>query len=108
MAKTTAAAAKPPTKSEILGQISEDTGLTRKEVASVFESLNEVIKKNMGRRGPGVFTIPGLVKVKKVNKPATKARKGINPFTGEETTFKAKPARNVVKAVCLKGLKEMV
>lgn len=107
MAKTVAAA-KPPTKSEILGHISEETGLTRKEVAGVFESLNGVIKKNLGRRGPGVFTIPGLVKVKRVNKPATKARKGINPFTGEETTFKAKPARNVVKAVCLKGLKEMV
>jgi nucleoid DNA-binding protein len=107
MAKTVAAA-KPPTKSEILGHISEETGLTRKEVAAVFESLNGVIKKNLGRRGPGVFTIPGLVKVKRVNKPATKARKGINPFTGEETTFKAKPARNVVKAVCLKGLKEMV
>jgi nucleoid DNA-binding protein len=107
MAKTVAAA-KPPTKSEILGHISEETGLTRKEVAAVFESLNGVIKKNLGRRGPGVFTIPGLVKVKRVNKPATKARKGINPFTGEETTFKAKPARNVVKAECLKGLKEMV
>ena len=107
MAKTVAAA-KPPTKSEILGHISEETGLTRKEVAAVFESLHGVIKKNLGRRGPGVFTIPGLVKVKRVNKPATKARKGINPFTGEETTFKAKPARNVVKAVCLKGLKEMV
>lgn len=107
MAKA-ATAGKPPTKSEILGHISEETGLTRKEVSSVFESLNVVIKKSLGRRGPGVFTIPGLVKVKRVNKPATKARKGINPFTGEETTFKAKPARNVVKAVCLKALKEMV
>jgi nucleoid DNA-binding protein len=67
-----------------------------------------LIKKNVGKRGPGVFTVPGLMKVKVVKKPATKARKGINPFTGEATTFKAKPARKVVKVQPLKGLKDMV
>ena len=99
---------KAPTKSEILAHLSEKTGLTRKEVASVFENLEGMIKKSLGRRGPGMFTVPGLMKIKVVRKPATKARKGINPFTREEMIFKAKPARNVVKVLALKSLKEMV
>ena len=100
---------KPPTKSEIYAEIVEDTGLTRKDVAAVFESLNGQIKKNLGSRGaPGFFTIPGLLKLRVVKKPATKARKGVNPFTGEEMMFKAKPASKVVKATVLKGLKDMV
>ncbi|MFK7887376.1 MAG: HU family DNA-binding protein [Gammaproteobacteria bacterium] len=108
MAAKKQAAAKAPTKSEILAHISDDTGLTRKEVSSVFESLDTIIKKSLGRRGPGIFTLPGLLKIKKVTKPATKARKGRNPFTGEEMTFKAKPARKAVKVLALKNLKEMV
>ncbi|MEE4162872.1 MAG: HU family DNA-binding protein [Woeseiaceae bacterium] len=100
---------KPPTKSEIYAKIVEDTGLTRKDVAAVFDSLNGQIKKNLGGRGaPGMFTIPGLLKLRVVKKPATKARKGINPFTGEEMMFKAKPASKAVKATVLKGLKDMV
>ena len=99
---------KPPTKSEIYTKIAEDTGLTKKDVAAVFESLSGQIKKNLGGRGgPGMFTVPGLLKMRVVKKPATKARKGINPFTGEETTFAAKPARRVVKIRALKGVKEM-
>ena len=99
---------KPRTKSEIFGMISEDTGLTRKQIASVFEGMSGLMKKDLGKRGPGTFTIPGLLKVKVKTKPATKARKGVNPFTGEEMMFKAKPARRVVKALPLKALKEMV
>lgn len=102
------AAAKAPTKSEIYKHIAEETGLTRKDVDAVFDSLGGLIKKNLGRRGPGVFSVPGLMKIKVVRKPATKARKGVNPFTGEDTVFKAKPARNVVKVTALKGLKDMV
>lgn len=102
------ATAKAPTKSEIFSAIADDTGLSKKEVAAVFESLNGQIKKNVGRRGPGLFTVPGLMKIKVIKKPATKARKGINPFTGEETVFKAKPARKAVKVLPLKGLKDMV
>ncbi len=102
------APARPPTKSQIMGAIADDTGLTRKDVGAVFDSLNAIIKKNLGRRGPGVFSVPGLMKIKVVKKPATKARKGINPFTGEEMVFKAKPARKAVKVLPLKGLKEMV
>jgi nucleoid DNA-binding protein len=99
---------KAPTKSEIYAQIVEDTGLTRKDVAAVFESLNGQIKKNLGgRNGPGIFTVPGLLKMRVVKKPATKARKGINPFTGVEMMFKAKPASRVVKVSALKGMKDM-
>ena len=99
---------KAPTKSEIYAKIVEDTGLTRKDVAAVFESLNGQIKKNRGgRNAPGMFTVPGLLKMRVVKKPATKARKGVNPFTGEEMMFKAKPASRVVKVSALKGLKDM-
>lgn len=100
---------KPPTKSQIYAKIADDTGLTRKDVAAVFDSLHGQIKKNLGGRGaPGLFTIPGLLKMRVVKKPATKARKGINPFTGEEMMFKAKPASKTVKVAALKGLKDMV
>ncbi|MDX1480873.1 MAG: HU family DNA-binding protein [Woeseiaceae bacterium] len=102
-------AKKPPTKSQIYAQIAEDTGLTRKDVGAVFDSLSQQIKKNLGgRNAPGVFSIPGLLKMRVVKKPATKARKGINPFTGEEMMFKAKPASKTVKVAALKGLKDMV
>ena len=95
---------KPPTKSEIYSKIVDDTGLTKKDVAAVFDSLNGQIKKNLGGRGaPGMFSIPGLLKLRVVKKPARKARRGVNPFTGEEMMFKAKPATKVVKATVLKG-----
>ena len=106
---TVSTAKKAPTKSEIYRHIAEDTGLTRKDVAAVFDSMSGLIKKNLaGRSAPGTFTVPGLMKLRVIKKPATKARKGINPFTGEETIFKAKPASKVVKIAALKGLKDMV
>ena len=94
-----------PTKSEILAQISKDTELSRKQVSEVFESLNGIIKKSL--RGNGLFTLPGLLKLKVVKRPATKAREGVNPFTGEKMTFKAKPASKKVRALPLKNLKSM-
>jgi nucleoid DNA-binding protein len=108
--KTTAAASakKPPTKSEIMASIAETTELSRKEVASVFDALNGIIHENLKPRGPGSFSVPGLMKIRVVKKPAKKARKGINPFTGEETMFKAKPASKAVKVSALKNLKDMV
>ena len=99
---------KPMTKSEIVSGIVDATGLTKKDVSSVFEAMASQIKKSLGRRGPGAYTVPGLMKLVVQRKPATKARPGINPFTGEETIFKAKPARNVVKIRPLKNLKDMV
>jgi len=104
----TKAATKAPTKSEVYSKISADTELTRRQIAEVFDSLSGVIKKNLSTRGPGVFTVPGLCKMVVKKKPATKARKGINPFTGEEQMFKAKPASKTVRIRPLKNLKEMV
>ncbi len=101
-------ASKPLTKSEIVRKISEETSLTRKQVGSVFDTFEGLIKKSLGKRGPGLFVMPGILKIKLVHKPAVKARKGVNPFTGEPTTFKARPARNVVKVQALKKLKDMV
>ena len=98
---------KPSTKSEIYTYISERTNLKKKEVGAVFDALSDLISRDL-KRGVGVFNVPGLMKIKAVHKPAVPERRGINPFTKEETTFKAKPARNVVKVQPLKGLKDMV
>ena len=103
-----AKATKPPSKTEIFASIAETTGLAKRDVSAVFDSLNEQIKKALSGRGPKSFTIHGLCKIVVQHKPATKERKGINPFTKEETVFKAKPARNVVKIRPLKKLKDMV
>ncbi len=102
------AAAKPRTKSEIFTYLAQETGVSKKQVAAMFEGLSGLIKKDLSARGPGAFTVPGLMKIVVQKKPATKARKGINPFTREEMVFKAKPARKVVKVRPLKKLKEMV
>ena len=104
MAKT--AEKKPPTKSELFTNIADKTDLTKKDVSRVFDALEEEIAKSLKKNGS--FNLPGLAKMVVQKKKATKARKGINPFTGEETTFKAKPARKVVKVRPLKNLKEKV
>lgn len=95
-----------PTKSDILNYISKETDLSRKQVGAVFDSLNGIIRKSL--RSNGLFTMPGLMKLKVVKKPATKAREGINPFTGEKMVFKAKPASKKVRVLPLKALKAMV
>jgi nucleoid DNA-binding protein len=101
-------ARKPMKKTEIMVALSEATGLTKQQVANLLDELGKLIAKNVGGDGPGVFAIPGLLQIKAVHKPATPERKGINPFTKQETVFKAKPARSVVKVLPLKGLKAMV
>ena len=98
---------KPPTKSEILNQISEETELSRAEVNAVFESLTGIIESNLAGK-PAVFNMPGLFKMKRVNVAAKPKRWGTNPFTQEEQWFKAKPATKKVKILPLKALKEMV
>lgn len=97
----------PFTKSLLNKTLCEMTGLATKDIRNVMNALEEIIHEHMKSRGPQLFTLPGLAKIKVIRKPATKARKGINPFTGEPTIFKAKPARNVVKVLALKKLKEM-
>lgn len=98
--------AKPPTKAEIITQIADKTQLTKKDVTAVFDELNGIIKKSL--KSHSEFSMPGLMKIKVVKKPATRARLGVNPFTKEEITIKAKPARKAVKVTALKGLKDMV
>ena len=95
------------TKAQLLGEIAEDTGLTKKEVAAVFDSLRVIMHRHLKPRSVGMFTLPGLLKLSVAKKAATKERKGVNPFTGEEMIFKAKPASRTVKARVLKGLKEL-
>lgn len=97
------------TKTQLYARISEDTGLARKDVAKVFDSLNDVIEGHVKSRGAGEFKVPGLMKIKVNKKPATKARKNVpNPFRpGEFMDVAAKPARKVVKVLPLKALKDM-
>ena len=102
------ATAKPATKGEIYTKLADHTGLSKKQISTVFDSLNQLIGNELGKKGPGMFIVPGLLKLKVVKKPATKAKQGINPFTKQPMMYKAKPARNVVKALPLKPLKEMV
>lgn len=96
------------TKSQLLLMLSESTGLGKKDIVNVLSALEEIINASVKKGALGEFTLPGLVKIVTIRKPATKARKGISPFTGEETVFKAKPARTVVKVRALKKLKDMV
>jgi nucleoid DNA-binding protein len=107
-ARKAPAVKKPMTKTVIVAEIAGNAGLTKKQVSSVFDELGIVIERHIMKRSPGKFMLPGLMKVEVKRRPATKARKGINPFTGEETVFKAKPARRTVKIRPLKALKEMV
>jgi nucleoid DNA-binding protein len=95
------------TKSETYQKLAEATGLSRKQVAAVFEVMAKVVGNDLGKEGPGILALPGLAKLKVVRKPATPARMGINPFTKQEQMFKAKPVRNVVNAVPFKALKDM-
>jgi len=99
---------KPMTKSEIINEIVENTELSKKQVLSVIDELTILIERHIKKRSTGKFSLPGLMKIQVKKKPATKARKGVSPFTGEEMVFKAKPARNVVKIQPLKKIKDMV
>jgi nucleoid DNA-binding protein len=103
-----AATPKSKSKAEVYSELAQTTGLTKKEIAAVFSAMGELIGKELGKKGPGAFVVPGLLKLKVVRKPATKAKQGVNPFTKEPMTIKAKPARNVVKALPMKALKTLV
>jgi nucleoid DNA-binding protein len=107
MAKATAIS-DPMNKTQILSEIADNTGLSKKEVGAVFDELTTLIERHIKKRGAGTFTMPGLFKVTTTKKKAVPARKGINPFTGEEQMFKAKPARTVIKVRPLKKMKDMV
>ncbi len=95
------------TKSQILTEIADNTQISKKDVATVLAELDLLIERHIKKRACGEFLLPGLLKIVTVKKPAVKVRKGVNPFTGEEMTFKAKKATTVVKVRALKKLKEM-
>jgi len=99
---------KPATKTEFYAALAEKSGLSKKQVASVFEAFHELHGKELGKKGPGTLVVPGLYKIKVVHKPATKARPGFNPATKQPIMIKAKPARKVIKVLPLKALKDMI
>ena len=105
-AKKTPTIREKMTKTQITASIADSTGLSKKQVADVLVELETLIEGSIKKRAIGEFTLPGLMKITTVKKPAVKARKGVNPFTGEETMFKAKPASVAVKVRPLKKLKE--
>lgn len=107
MAKKSAPVKDRYSKTQILDSIAESTELSRRQVAAVLDSLTDLIEAHVKKNAVGEFVLPGLLKVNTVRKLAVKARKGINPFTKEEVTFKAKPATTVVKVRPLKKLKDM-
>ena len=99
-------AAKGKTKAQLIGEVAANAALSKSQINSVFSALAELISEEL--KGGRPVTIPGLVKVTAQHKPATAARPGRNPFTGEAITIKAKPARRTVKVRPIKALKDML
>ena len=99
---------KPMTKTEVLTALADATGLTKQQVSGFFDELTNLIAQNLKEGGPGVFNVPGMLKVKVVRKEAKPEREGLDPFTKEKRIFKAQPAKNVVKVSALKKLKDAV
>ena len=97
------------TKTQVIQAIADSTGIAKKDVAAVFGSLNELISRHMKRNGSGEFQIPDTgVKIRRVRKPARKARMGRNPATGEAIKIAAKPAQTAVRVTALKALKDTI
>ena len=94
-------------KTEIVNELATNSGLNRKQVTTVLDELATLVSRHVKKRSVGEFVLAGLVKITTVKRPAKKARNAINPFTGELTRFKAKPASVAVKVHALKGLKDM-
>lgn len=94
-------------KTQIISELAANTQMTRKQVNSVLDELAVLIERHVKKRSVGEFVLAGLIKIHTVKRPAKKSYKGINPFTGKETIFKARPASVAVKVHALKGLKDM-
>ena len=95
-------------KSQFVTTLAEKSGLTKKQVTSALDTMNTLIAQQLGKQGPGEVLIPGLLKLNVVDKPATSQHEGVNPFTKEPMTYKAKPAHKVIKVRLLKALKDAV
>jgi nucleoid DNA-binding protein len=102
------AGAKRLTKAQVVTELAEAAETDKKAIVRVLDALQDLIKKQLGARGPKEFVIPGLLKLKAVTKPATKERQGVNPFTKEPMVYKAKPATKKIKATALKALKDLI
>jgi nucleoid DNA-binding protein len=94
------------TKSDFVASLAEKSGLTKQQASSALAAINTIIVEQLGPSGPGEVLLPGMLKLSVAVKPATPERQGINPFTKQPTTFKARPARKVIKARPVKAFKE--
>ena len=101
-------AGKRMSKTQFVAAVAEKSGLTKKETNAALEAITKVVTRELGKKGPGEVVLPGLIKLSVVVKPATRQHEGVNPFTKEPMTYKAKPARKVVKARALKTLTDAV
>jgi nucleoid DNA-binding protein len=99
---------KAATKAAMFQELAQQTGLSRKQVASVFDELKNYLERQLGKKGPGVVNLAGLLKIRRLEKKATPARPGINPRTREPMMYPAKPKRTVLRARVLKQLQELV
>lgn len=95
-------------KSQFVSALAEKSGLDKKQATAALDTLNAMVAQQLGKQGPGEVLIPGLLKLSVVDKPATPKHEGINPFTKETMTYKAKAARKVIKVRTLKALKDAV
>lgn len=95
-------------KSQFVAALAEKSGLTKQQASSALDTINVIITEQLGRRGPGEILLPGLLKLNVLEKPATPQHEGVNPFTKEPMSFKAKAARKVIKVRLLKALKDVV
>lgn len=95
-------------KSEFVASLAEKSGLDKKQASLALDTINTMVAQQLGKHGPGEVLIPGLLKMNVVEKPATHQHEGINPFTKEPMTFKAKAARKVIKVRPLKALKDAI
>jgi nucleoid DNA-binding protein len=101
-------ASKRMSKTQFVAAVAEKSGLTKKQANAALEAINTVVARELGKKGPGEVVLPGLLRLSVVNKPATHQHEGVNPFTKEPMTYKAKAARKVVKARALKALTDTV
>ncbi|HET9913990.1 MAG TPA: HU family DNA-binding protein [Anaerolineales bacterium] len=95
-------------KSQFVTTLAEKSGLNKRQAMSALDTINMIVAQQLGKRGPGEVLIPGLLKLNVVDKPATRKHEGINPFTKEPMTYKAKAARKVIKVRPLKALKDTI
>ena len=95
-------------KSQFVSALAEKSGLDKKQAAAALDTINALVAQQLGKQGPGEVLIPGLLKLSVVEKPATPKHEGVNPFTKEPMTYKAKPARKVIRVRTLKALKDAI